>query len=162
MTLTQKTAYPESEQIEFRVDPESPVEFTLSLRIPGWLARPARIAVNGKTAQIRAERGGFARLTRRWRKGDTVELGLPFSFRTVAIEDREPDTVAAMRGPVMLTAIEPPPELAASASAMAAMAPVDGKPLEFDCQTAAGTVRMRPFSRVRNETYSTYFRRTKA
>ncbi len=47
--LTQKTAYPESEQIEFRVDPESPVEFALSLRIPGWLAQPARIAVNGKT-----------------------------------------------------------------------------------------------------------------
>ena len=45
---------------------------------------------------------------------------------------------------------------------MAAMEPVTGKPLEFDCQTAAGKVRMRPFYRVQHETYSTYFRRIKS
>jgi uncharacterized protein len=158
--LTQNTSYPESEQIEVRVEPESPVEFAVRLRIPGWLDRPAQISVNGKATQVKAERGSFATLTRRWRKGDTIQLTLPFSFRTVPIEDRAPDTVAAMRGPVMLTAIDPPEQLAALASAFANMEPVPGKPLEFDCQTAAGKVRMRPFYQVQHETYSTYFRRT--
>jgi len=101
-------------------------------------------------------------LTGRWLRGDTIELRLPFSLRAVAIEDRATDTVAAMRGPVMLTAIDPPEELAASASALRTMQPVPGTPLEFDCATAAGNMRMRPFYRVKDETYSTYFRRTPA
>lgn len=37
-----------------------------------------------------------------------------------------------------------------------------GQALEFDCQTAAGKVRMRPFYRVAGETYSAYFRRKDA
>jgi DUF1680 family protein len=160
--LSQKTAYPEAELIQFRVEAEAPVEFSLRLRIPGWLERPARIAVNGRPARVKADRGTFAVLTRRWRAGDTVDLELPFSSRTIAIEERAPDTVAAMRGPVMLVATDPPDELAASAAALARMEPVPGKPLEFDCRTAAGTVRMRPFYRVQREPYTTYFRRLQA
>ena len=159
--LTQKTTYPESEQIEFRVEPESPVEIAVRLRIPAWLEKPARIAVNGKAERVKAERGGFAVLTRRWRKGDTIELELPFSTRTVAIEERAPNTVATMRGPVMLVAVNPPEDLAASAAALAKMQPMSGKPLEFDCATTAGTVRMRPFYQVQREGYSTYFHRAR-
>jgi DUF1680 family protein len=158
--LTQKTAYPESERVELRVEPETPVDFTIRLRIPSWLERRARISVNGKPEQVAAERGTFAALTRRWRKGDTIELELPFSFRAVAIEERAPDTVAVMRGPIMLTAVDPPETLAASTDALPAMQPVPGQPLEFDCRTTDGPVRMRPFYRVQREAYSTYFRRT--
>ena len=157
--LTQKTAYPESERIEIRVEPESPAEFAVGLRIPGWLKRPARIAVNGKAPDVKAERGSFAALARRWRKGDTIELELPFAFRAVAIEESAPNSVAVMRGPVMLTAIDPPEELVAARSALENMDAVPGKPLEFDCRTDSGKVRMRPFYQVRGETYSTYFRR---
>jgi DUF1680 family protein len=162
VTLTQKTAYPESEEIELRVNPESTVEFAVRLRIPGWLEQPARISVNGKPVQAKAERGTFAAIARRWRKGDTIALRLPFSSRTIAIEERAPDLVAAMRGPLMLTAVDPPDDLAATAQALAAMEPVKGALVEFDCATAAGKVRMRPFYRVQREPYSTYFRRTTA
>jgi DUF1680 family protein len=160
--LTQKTMYPESERIAIEVEPESAAEFSIHLRIPGWLDRPAAISLNGKPANVKAERGRFATLTRRWRKGDRVELTLPFSSRAVAIEEKAPNTVAAMRGPVMLTAVDPPEKLTASASALANMTPVAGKPLEFDCRTAAGSVRMRPFYQVKGETYSTYIQRTEA
>jgi len=160
--LTQTTAYPESEEIEFHIDPESPVEFAVRLRIPGWLEQPARISVNGKTAQVEAERGTFAGLTRRWRKGDTIGLQLPFSSRTVAIEESAPDFVAAMRGPLMLAAVDPPDELTASAQSLTNMEPAPGRPLEFDCSSASGKVRMRPFYRIQREPYTTYFRRTRA
>jgi DUF1680 family protein len=159
--LQQKTAYPESEQIEIRLDPESPVEFAVRLRIPGWLQQPAEIAVNGKPAQVKAERSTFAALTRRWRSGDTITLRLPFSSRAIAIEERAPDLVAAMRGPVMLVSVDPPEELAASPRSLSVMQPA-GAPLEFDCEAAAGKVRMRPFYRVQREPYSTYVRTTPA
>jgi uncharacterized protein len=162
VSLTQKTAYPESEEIEFRIEPESPVDFALRLRIPNWLEQPARISINGKTADMKTQRGTFAELNRRWRKGDTIAMRLPFSSRTIAIEERAPDLVAAMRGPVMLAAVDPPDQLAASARALAQMEAVPGNPLEFDCASASGKVRMRPWYRVQRETYSTYFRRTNA
>jgi DUF1680 family protein len=162
VTLTQKTAYPESEEITIRVDPESPAEFALRLRIPSWLQQPAQVSLNGKKVDVKAERGTFAALNRRWRKGDTVALRFPFPARAIAIEERAPDMVAAMRGPVMLAAVNPPDELTASARALSQMDAVPGEPLEFDCATAAGKVRMRPWYRVQRETYSTYFRRTEA
>lgn len=158
--LRQKTVYPESERITLALEPESPVEFAIHLRIPRWLERPATIRVNGKVAQVKAERGRFATLTRRWRWGEEIELVLPFSFHTVAIERSAPNTVAVMRGPVMLSAIDPPEQLTATAAALKSMTPVAGRPLDFDCRTSAGNVRMRPFYQVQRETYSTYFRQT--
>ena len=154
--LTQDTAYPESERILLRVEPEQPAEFAVSLRIPGWLDQPARLSVNGKA--VDAARGTFATLRRRWRRGDVVELTLPFSFRSVPIDEQNRNTFAVMRGPVMLTAVNPPEELTASGDIGSRMTPVTGKPLEFDCRTTAGAVRMRPFYQVQREPYTTYFR----
>lgn len=156
--LIQNTAYPESEQIELRVEPDAHAEFTIHLRIPRWLNRPAQLSVNGKAVAVAAERGTFAAIRRRWRKGDTIELRLPFSFRTVPIDAQNPNIVAVMRGPVMLTAVDPPELLTANAAALATMEAVPGKPLEFELPTAAGRVRMRPFYQVQRESYSTYFR----
>lgn len=157
--LTQRTRYPEAETVELRVDPASPAEFSVNVRIPGWLDQPAQISINGKPANVKADRGTFATIHRRWRKNDTIELTLPFGFRTMPVDDRNPDTVAVMRGPVMLTAIDPPADLAATAGALARMEQVAGKPLEFDCHTATRPVRLRPFYQVQREIYSTYFRR---
>ena len=39
--LTQKTSYPEAEQIHIGIEPAAPVEFSLRLRIPAWLRKPA-------------------------------------------------------------------------------------------------------------------------
>lgn len=159
--LTQRTAYPESETVELTVDPETPAEFAVSLRIPGWLEGGARISVNGKTADVQAERGTFARISRKWKRGDTIALTLPFSFRTVAIDDRNPDVVAVMRGPVMMSAIDPPAQLAATGAALTGMRPVAGEALHFECDTEAGKVRLKPFYQVTNEVYSTYFKRVR-
>jgi DUF1680 family protein len=155
--LVQNTAYPESGHIELRVEPSAAVEFDLRLRIPGWLDRPAQLTVNGRQTRVSLEPGGFATLTRRWRKGDSVELTLPFSFRTVPLDDRNPDTVAVMYGPLMLVAVDPPQQLR---SAFGEMTPVPGKPLEFDCGTQGGSVRLRPFYQVQHEPYSSYFTRS--
>ncbi len=158
--VAQQTAYPESEEVELRVEPEAGVEFALHLRSPGWLDRPAQVTVNGKPARVRAEAGAFATIVRRWRKGDVIHLRLPFSFRAIPVDDRNPDTVAVMRGPVMLVAVDPPDKLEAGGAALARMTPIPGKPLQFECRTnSGGTARMRPFYQVQREPYTTYFRR---
>jgi DUF1680 family protein len=157
--LTQNTAYPASEHVEIVIEPEAPADFAVNLRVPGWLDRPAEIAVNGKPAGVQAEPGHFAVVKRRWRKGDRIDLRLPFSFRPVPVDDRNRDTVAVMRGPVMLVAVDPPQKLEADSASLSRMDSVDGKPLEFDCRTVSGNVRMRPFYQVKQEPYTTYFRR---
>ncbi len=158
VSLEQRTEYPEAETVELRVAAQRPVEFAMRVRIPGWLDRPARIELNGQLLAVPANPGTFAVIRRRWRTNDTVALTLPFTFRTVPIDDRNSDRVAVMRGPVMLTAIDAPGGLALSAGALAHLEPVAGKPLEFDWRAAGGAVRMRPFYQVRQEIYTTYFR----
>ena len=154
VTIAQHTRYPESEEVEVRVMPQTAAEFALHVRIPAWAGRGARIAVNGKS--LDAEPGGFAAIRRRWHKNDTVGITLPFSFRTVPIDDRNPRTVALMWGPLLMVAVDPPPDLAARREAWLSARPVAGRVVEFECQTAAGAVRLRPFYQVRDEVYSTY------
>jgi len=74
--LAQKTNYPWSGRIRLSVHPQRPATWTLALRIPGW-CRNARMKVNGKAVKV-AEilRKGYARIRRRWNKGDKVELVL--------------------------------------------------------------------------------------
>src|SRR5205807_2412925 len=60
--ITQRTKYPEDDTVELHVD--TPAEFSLRLRIPGWLTRPAQIRINGKPAAVEAAPGTFATLRR--------------------------------------------------------------------------------------------------
>lgn len=155
--VTQHTQYPEGESAELRVEPETPVEFTVFIRIPGWLDRPARLSVNDKPVSSAAERGTFAAIRRRWRRNDAIQVTLPFSFRAAPIDDRNPQVAALMRGPVMLVAVDPPADLSLTAASIADLKEIPGQPLEFVGPTAAGKIRLKPFYRVREETYATYF-----
>jgi len=51
VVLLQKTGYPWEGDIRFEVFPETPQEFTLAVRIPGW-CREAKIRVNGEEADV--------------------------------------------------------------------------------------------------------------
>ena len=67
-------------------------------------------------------------------------------------------TVALMRGPLMLVALEPQFGLPQGALAgQGAFQPVPGLAQTFDLQRAGGRVRFKPFYRVQEEIYSTYF-----
>ena len=77
------------------------------VRVPGWLQSPAQIMVNDKPAAVAAERGKFAVIHRRWQNNDTIQITLPFTFHTEPIDAQHPDTVALLRGPLMLVALEP-------------------------------------------------------
>ena len=120
--VTQETLYPWEGRIRLTLNPASPREFTVCLRVPGWaLNRPVpsdlysyldkdpgspTLILNGEDRPLDIE-SGFARLTRTWRKGDVLELELPMPVRRVvsheAVEDNR-GRVALERGPLVYCA----------------------------------------------------------
>ena len=104
VVLEQKTDYPWKEKIRITVRPESPLAFTLALRIPGW-CRAASLKINGKAVRMAGiTRKGYARVKREWRKGDSVELTLPMPVERIESHPRvrqDAGRVALQRGPVV-------------------------------------------------------------
>lgn len=155
--LVQTTSYPESESTEIRVEAAAPTEFTVYVRIPGWLQSPASLSVNGKSISVPAEKGTFAAVRRVWRNNDTLQINLPFSFRTEAIDEQHPGTVALMRGPVMLVALDSPVKLGqGTLTASQAIKPVPFAAQTFEMPAPPATIRLAPFSTVGEQGYTTY------
>jgi DUF1680 family protein len=102
--LTQETKYPWEGKVRLVFDEvESDTPFAVCLRIPGW-ARDAGIRVNGDHLDVPAEPSSYARIERRWRAGDTIELQLPMPVRMIVADPRVEQTrnqVAVMRGPIV-------------------------------------------------------------
>jgi len=117
--LTQKTKYPWKGKVDITVDPETSAKFVIYVRIPGWarnqavpsdlykfqntIAERPTIKVNGKPVSL-SLRKGFARIERKWQKGDTIELNLPMPVRRVIANENIVDDrgkVALQRGPVV-------------------------------------------------------------
>jgi DUF1680 family protein len=159
--LVQTTTYPETDSTELRVEVSSPIEFTIYVRIPGWLQKPAQLSVNGKALLVPAAPGTFAAIRRRWQTNDTVQLQLPFSFRLEKIDDQHPDLAALMWGPLMMVAVDPSVAIAdrlISGSA-AGLRATSSSPLTFELSTVPEKLSFMPFYRVQEEEYTTYLRR---
>jgi DUF1680 family protein len=158
VTLTQQTQYPHGQTVALHLDCAAPATFALRLRIPGWLKKTPILKVNGQPASARMQRG-FAVLRRRWQRGDTVTLELPQSFRTEAIDDLHPDTVAMLRGPMLYVELNPAGDESRLAQ-LDALQPMAGA-LDLFCAQAKGQARLfAPIYFVRNETYTTYFEKS--
>jgi DUF1680 family protein len=154
--LTQETNYPTADLTTFTMRLSGDAAFTVFLRIPSWLTRPATVRLNGKDLALRANPGTYAEIHRTWRSGDRIELVLAQEFRTEPIDDLHPETVALMRGPVQYVALNVAAEsagdrlpLPAGLKQVAAQSFVenyDGEQIVFV-----------PLYRVQNERYTTYF-----
>jgi DUF1680 family protein len=101
MRVALETEYPFEERVTLRIEQAPRRALALALRLPGWCAAPA-LRVNGEPAAITPQ-AGYARLTRRWRAGDVVELDLPMRVRVEPTPD-DPRMVAYLNGPVVLAA----------------------------------------------------------
>src|SRR5262249_21636473 len=92
--------YPYDPHVQLEVKTSKAASFTVNLRIPAW-AEGASLAVNGKHRESVAA-GSFARIERKWKSGDRVELELPLKTRVEAFDLQHPDTVAVLVGPLVL------------------------------------------------------------
>ncbi len=104
-TIRQDTRCPLEANSTLTVDGRGPLD--IRLRVPAWIRRGFTIRVNGEEQVVDAVPGTYVSLSRRWRSGDTIEVGFPFSFRTErAIDD--PTVQSLYYGPTLLAVQSPP------------------------------------------------------
>lgn len=113
VSVAQLTNYPETEQVEIRINPAKKSRFTVNVRVPAWCQSP-KVLVNGKAVED-VKAGTYTSITRKWKTGDKIELQLPMELRWVRrehhmdVSDRKPYVAkedpnapyALLRGPIV-------------------------------------------------------------
>jgi hypothetical protein len=154
VSLTQKSSYPNEGMIEFEFALSKPNDFAANFRIPAW-AEGALVSINGKRVIMPIAPGTFASVRREWKNGDRVSLELPMKMRLEAINPRHPDTVALLRGPVVLFPIAPASRQITRQQLLSATDAGSGK---WQVQTASTPMTMLSFMTINDEQYSTYLK----
>jgi hypothetical protein len=156
LSLTQEGDYPYEDHVTFTVTSSQPTELTLHFRIPAW-ADGASVLVNGTRQKGLAVPGEFAAIRREWKSGDRVELDIPLKMRLEAINARHTDTVALLRGPLVLMAVKqeqesPVPRL--TREQLLAAKRVSER--QWQASAANGLVTLLPFTSLGDLPYTTY------
>ena len=107
-----------------------------------------------RQARRAAIRAGFAALQRRWKDGDRIELDISLPVRVEAIDSGHPDTVALVRGPLVLFAIADHPPVVTRQQLLSPVRLPQQAAWRVD--TASGPLLLRPFSAIHDEHYCTY------
>jgi len=117
--LEQETRYPWDGAVKIIVEPERSAKFAICVRIPGWArnepvpsdlyrflnesSEKVTLKVNGESVELNIDKG-FASISRRWEKGDCIELNLPMPIRRVVSHENVKDNAgrtAVQRGPLV-------------------------------------------------------------
>ncbi|MBQ8866868.1 MAG: glycoside hydrolase family 127 protein [Bacteroidaceae bacterium] len=123
LTLSQKTNYPWDGAVSLTVDRATGRDFTLKLRIPGWVKGQVvpsdlysyadnkrlsyTVTVNGQPVEDATGEDGYLAINRRWKKGDHIEMKLDMQPRTVKAHSQvaaDRGRLAIERGPIVYCA----------------------------------------------------------
>jgi hypothetical protein len=157
-SLTQEGAYPFDSSVTFTVTASRPAENTFYFRIPEW-SEGASVSVNGSRQAGLAAPGRFAAIHRTWKTGDRVELDLPLRMRLESIDERHADTVALVRGPVVLMAVKRGQDDALPRVTREQL--LSARRLserQWEAESARGPVTLLPFTSLGDLPYSAYMR----
>jgi uncharacterized protein len=154
LSLVQSGGYPLDGRVQIVVKTSKSADMALRLRIPAWTGGGAEIAVNGGAIKPVITKG-FATISRKWKDGDRVELNLPMPMRLEAIDSQHPDTVALVRGPLVLFALTETDPKVSREQLLAAKA-MKGQAV-WMAQAETGPLLLTPFTAIHEERYRTYF-----
>jgi DUF1680 family protein len=113
--VVQHTDYPWSGKVVMTINPASEANFSVFIRSPKrevstlYTATPASdgitsMTVNGQPADVKPNDGGYVRINRSWKAGDTIEFELPMRVQEITASDKVASTrgrVALRRGPLV-------------------------------------------------------------
>jgi DUF1680 family protein len=95
--------FPKEDNFQVTIDGEG--EFAVTLRIPSWLRRgEGKVTVNGMDENVLLEANEWAKIERKWSKGDVIEVTFPMHMWLSPIHKTHPERSAFMYGPIMLAA----------------------------------------------------------
>jgi DUF1680 family protein len=89
--------------MNLRITAEQPVEFSVRLRIPGWMAGGMTVWVNGKEETFTIAEGNFAQINHVW-QDDILTVRIGKELTCCPLPD-DPDMVAFLDGPVCLAGL---------------------------------------------------------
>ena len=103
-----ETSYPWEGKTEYFIMPKTKEEFTLAVHIPYYVdvnRRETSLTVNGEEMNLpELVKKGYAYITRKWEKGDTLCLQFPMEARKVYANQHvreDAGCVAILRGPMV-------------------------------------------------------------
>jgi DUF1680 family protein len=104
LKIKMETKYPWEGKVKFTIE-EAPKkeDIKLKLRIPSWSSK-ASLAFNGENLNSNPESGKYATITKKWEKGDILELDLTMETQLLVGDHRSEhirNQVAIKRGPVV-------------------------------------------------------------
>jgi DUF1680 family protein len=152
VSLTQRGDYPFDGAVKLDMNVSRAAEFSIYLRIPAWAER-ASISVNGKAVPAAEVAGRFIAIRRVWKNGDRVEMELPMKLRLEPIDAQHAETVALLRGPLVLFAISDAPPLVTARQLLTAKR---AGPQSWQLETSVGAISMLPFAAIEDQQYATY------
>ncbi len=132
LKLTQSTNFPASESSQITIDSAPSKKLTLKIRRPSWTSDAYQITLNGKPVKAPVDKSGYASITCKWKKGDTLEIALPMHVRAEQLPDGSP-FYSFLYGPIVLAqkvAIGDTPGLFAGSGRMEHVAPGAYLPLD--------------------------------
>ncbi|MBN2761705.1 MAG: glycoside hydrolase family 127 protein [Bacteroidales bacterium] len=105
LILTQQTQFPYSESTTLKLQLDSPQEFSLNIRYPGWV-KPGemKIKINDREVQVSNLKGPYVRLERMWTSGDMVTICLPMHTKLEYLPDQS-SWASIIHGPIVLAAV---------------------------------------------------------
>lgn len=92
--------YPVEPRVKITIDPATPQEFTLLVRVPEWSGE-STYSVNRQLPKA-APAGSYLKVKRRWEKGDTITLNFDLPVRAVPGDRETRGQVSLYRGPLLL------------------------------------------------------------
>jgi hypothetical protein len=147
LSMIQTGDYPLDSRVTLYVRCSRPSSFAVRLRIPGWSQDKAAILLNRQPVPLNTQ-SGFASIRRVWHDGDRIDLHLPLTPRLEAIGPRHPNTVALLRGPLVLFPVAEEAPVLKRTELLAAAAQFGDR--------APGRLDLRPFTSIEEQRYWTY------
>jgi DUF1680 family protein len=152
VALEQRTRYPYSPEITLRVHTERLETFAVSLRVPEWVGSKTTLAINGRAASADLRPGSFVQLHREWKDGDRIEYTIDMPLHLEAVDAQHAETVALLKGPLTLFAVNDLDSRFTRAQLLAAAQENSG----WKVNSSAGPVRFVSFPEIQNEKYRLY------
>lgn len=116
--VSMNTGYPWNGKSGIEINTSTNKNVNLHIRIPGWLTQPVpgdlysyadnvnaqpQILINGKAATYKID-SGYAVISRKWKKGDRIDVDFPMSVRKISSKEEVTENtnrVALQYGPLV-------------------------------------------------------------